>query len=164
MCLELIVEGDNVYVIEPQFRYGGKFQDVFIDEESGIDEIELLFGLAVYGRYGTDELPSLIKPVFDRHYVLMNILIGEGTISEVPSYEDVLKASNGAVSLYIPRKNVGDVIKPDGSVIQMFGKAVISADTREELLSKMRMLQSNLEIKDQNGQNMIISSMSDDFR
>jgi biotin carboxylase len=49
LCLELIVEGDKVYAIEPQFRYGGKFQDVFIEAESGVDEIQLLFDFACNG-------------------------------------------------------------------------------------------------------------------
>ena len=162
LCLELIVEDDNIYAIEPQFRYGGKFQDVFIEAESGVDEIELLFEYAVNGKLGDEILKDRIKDTFDRNYVQMNILVDEGTITQVPSPEEAKNLVNG-VGLYIPRKSVGTVIKPDGSMIQMYGKITLSADTREELLDSMREFQRKMWVLDEHGNNMIIPSMPNSY-
>ncbi|MBR7164257.1 MAG: ATP-grasp domain-containing protein [Clostridia bacterium] len=165
LCLELIVEGDKVYAIEPQFRYGGKFQDVFIEAETGVDEIQLMFDFAVNGKFGDDTLPKQIHADFKRHYVQMNILVDEGTITKVPeeAFVKELITHNGETGLYIPRKTVGTVIKPDGSMIQMYGKITLSADTRQELLDAMRDFQKKMWVLDEKGDNMIIKSMPDSY-
>lgn len=163
LCLELIVEGDSIYAIEPQFRYGGKFQDVFIEAESGIDEIQLMFDYAVNGKFGDETLARKINANFKRHYVQMNILVGEGTITKVPDKKYVKSLLSDKADLYIPRKEVGTVIKPDGSMIQMFGKITLSADTREELLAHMRAFQDKMWVLDENDNNMIIKSMQDEY-
>ncbi|MBQ4516633.1 MAG: ATP-grasp domain-containing protein [Clostridia bacterium] len=164
LCLELIVEGDKVYAIEPQFRYGGKFQDIFIEAESGVDEIQLMFDYSVNGKFGEDDLKNNINADFKRHYAQMNILVGEGTITKIPEPEEVKSLADDAIGLYIPRKSIGTVVKPDGSMIQMFGKITLSADTREELLRLMREFQEKMWILDEKGQNMIIKSVPDDYR
>lgn len=164
LCLELIVEGDRVYAIEPQFRYGGKFQDVFIEAESGIDEIQLLFDFACHGKFGDPDLKDHVNADFARNYVQMNILVGEGTITRVPDEAEVRALTDADLGLYIPRKPVGTVVKPDGSMIQMYGKITMSADTREELLDDMRAFQSRMWVLDENGRNMVIPSMPDDYR
>lgn len=163
LCLELIVDGDEVFVIEPQFRYGGKFQDAFIREETDVDEIELLYHLAVFGNLGTDVSDKGLDLPFKKNYVLMNILIREGEIGKIPSFDDIKALVGDSAKLYVPRKKVGEYIKPDGSVVQMFGKVILSADTRELLLEKMRKLQSHLKVLDVNGENMVISSMSENY-
>lgn len=163
MCLELIVEDGNVYVIEPQFRYGGKFQDVFIEEECGLDEIEDLLKLSVFGRYGEDGLAEKIADKFKRNYALMNILVGKGIISSMPTLEEINKIADNGVSLYIPRKQIGDEIIPDGSVIQMFGKVVVTDNTRGSLLAKMKSIQQKLLILNENGENIVINSMPENY-
>lgn len=162
LCLELIVEGENVYAIEPQFRYGGKFQDIFIEEESGIDQIQLMFDYAVNGKLGDSDLKKRINANFKRHYVQQNLLVGAGTISSMPSREEI-ESIISDLGLYIPRRKKGTIIKPDGSMIQMYGKVTFSADTRQELLQKIRDIQSNLIILDENGRNMVIKSMPDSY-
>lgn len=163
LCLELIVEDGKIYVIEPQFRYGGKFQDVFIRKETGVDEIELLFHLAVYGNLGADMADKELDLPFKRNYVLMNLLIGEGEIGSIPSFDDILAIVGDSAKLYVPRKKVGEYIKPDGSVVQMFGKVILEADTRAELIDKMRCLQQNLQILNTDGENMVISSIGESY-
>lgn len=165
LCLELIVEDGQVYAIEPQFRYGGKFQDVFIEAESGVDEIGLMFDYAVNETFGDETLPQQINADFKRHYVQMNILLREGTITKVPEAEFVknLITYDGETGLYIPRKEIGTEIKPDGSMIQMYGKITLSADTREELLQRMRKFQKEMWVLDEKGENMVIQSMPDTY-
>ena len=93
----------------------------------------------------------------------MNILVGEGTITKVPTEKEVRQLTDAELGAYIPRKRIGTVIKPDGSMIQMYGKILISADTRKKLLADMREFQQKMWVLDENGNNMIIPSMPESY-
>ena len=92
----------------------------------------------------------------------MNILLSKGTIGFIQSPKEVEVFPN--VDEYIPMKKVGDIIEPDGSMVQRFGKVAFSASTRKELLDSMRYFQNNLNILDGNGNKMVISSLSEDYK
>ena len=47
LCLELIVDGNEVYAIEPQFRYGGKFQEVVLMKYSFCLILHVMASLAI---------------------------------------------------------------------------------------------------------------------
>lgn len=159
LCFELIKNNEKIYIIEAQFRYGAKFQEVFLKQEYGLDELEMLLRHALTGKLEGYAL-TLTRP-FNHHYVLMNILLGEGTIASIQPYEEVVKFPH--VDKYIPMYQVGKTIKPDGSMVQRFGKVSLSADTREELVAAMRYFQSNLQILDEDGNNMVIASVGEKY-
>ncbi len=160
LCFELIYANEKIHIIEAQFRYGAKYQEVYLSNEYGIDEVEILLRHALTGNITEYDLSVMDAP-FKRSYALMNILLGKGTIAEIQNPEEVEKFPN--VDKYIPMYEVGTEIIPDGSMIQRFGKVSFSADTREELTSAMRYFQSNLKIKDTDGINMVINSCPSDY-
>ncbi len=156
LCLELINSNGKIYIIEAQFRLGAKYQDVFLQKEQNVDQLAMLLSHALTGKMCGENLENLGTP-FKNHYVLMNILLKKGTISKIQDKNEVDRFPN--VDEYIPMKSIGDVIEPDGSMIQRFGKVALSARSREELLSSMRYFQENLKIYDENGENMVINSL-----
>ncbi len=160
LCFELINSQNKIYIIEAQFRYGAKFQEVFLKEDYGLDELEMLLRHALTGKLEGYELP--LTRDFKRSYVLMNILLSGGTIGSIQDYKEVIEFPN--VDMYVPMYQVGKVIVPDGSMVQRFGKVSLSADTRQELLDAMRNFQNNLEILDENGKRMVIASLSDTYK
>ena len=91
----------------------------------------------------------------------MNILLREGTIGSVPDCGEVMKFPN--VDVYIPVKEAGTRIVPDGSMIQNFGKVSFSADSREELTEAMRYFQEHIQVLDDNGSRMAIKSIGDNY-
>lgn len=157
LCFELIDVAGKIYVIEAQFRYGGKFQEVFLRKEYGLDETEMLLRHALTGKIESASLP-LERP-FRHSYALMNILLREGTIASIPDSEEVMQFPN--VDAYIPMKGIGTKIAPDGSMVQNFGKVSFSAKNRDELLSSMRYFQEHIYIPDENGSSMVIKSVPD---
>lgn len=161
LCLELIHSNNKIYIIEAQFRFGAKMQEVFLEREYGIDQLEMLLRHALTGKFEGYDLNRDIKETFSRNYVLMNILLSKGTISQVPEHSEVMKFP--MVDKYIPMKNVGEAIVPDGSMVQCFGKVALSADTREDLLDAMKYLQENLQILDENNDDMVIASVEKNY-
>ncbi len=160
LCFELINENNKIYIIEAQFRFGAKFQEVFLKNDYGIDQLEMLLRHALTGNFTGDYKLPLKRP-FNNSYVLMNILLKKGKISKIQNYDEVVKFPN--VEQYIPMKNIGDIIEPDGSMVQRFGKVSLSASTRQELFDAMRYFQNNLQIIDENGENMVIPSMENSY-
>lgn len=161
LCFELINVNNKIYIIEAQFRFGAKFQEVFLAKEYGLDQLEMLLRHALTGKFEGYDLDNCLQEPFKNSYVLMNVLLAKGVISKIQSYEEVIKFPN--VDEYIPMKKVGDEIIPDGSMIQRFGKVALSAKTRVELLESMRYFQEHLEVIDENGNNMVISSVGEDY-
>ena len=127
-----------------------------------MDEVELLLHHALTGRQGGGSLCQIPGKKFRRAYVLMNILLRRGTIAEVQPYDQVMAFPH--VDMYIPMLKTGTEIKPDGSMVQRFGKVALSADSREELLDAMRYFQTHLQILDENHENMVIPSMGSNYR
>lgn len=163
LCFELIKSAGKIYIIEAQFRFGAKFQEVYLQKEYGIDQLEMLLRHALTGFFtGYDLEKSLKDGEFKKSYALMNILLCAGTIGFIQNDSEVVKFAG--VDQYIPMKKVGDEIKPDGSMVQRFGKVSLSADNREELLSRMREFLAKIQIKDDQGRGMVIPSLNESYR
>lgn len=162
LCFELICSGGKIYIIEAQFRYGAKFQEVFLEQEYGFDEAELLLRHALLGTVGDQEnsaFRKLAEVPFHNCYALMNILLRKGVIKEVPDIREVSQFPN--VDRYIPVLKTGTEIRPDGSMVQRFGKVSFSAPNREALMNAMKHFQNTIKISDENGTNMVIPSIPD---
>lgn len=161
LCFELINVNGKIYIIEAQFRYGAKFQEEFIKSEYGIDQLEMLLRHAFTGKFEGYDLNLLRHNTFKNSYALLNILLANGTINKIQSYDEVTEFPN--VDTYIPMKKVGDIIKADGSMIQRFGKVAFSAASRSELLNAMKYFQNNLQIYDVDNRNMVINSVEETY-
>ena len=161
LCFELINSDNKIYVIEAQFRLGAKYQDVFLKRESCVDQLEMLITHSITGKMDNYNLENEIPVAFKNNYVLMNILLGKGTIKKIQSFDEVSDFPN--VDEYIPMKKEGDIIEPDGSMVQRFGKVALSAPDRGELIKSMKYFQDNLKILDENMENMVIKSLSEDY-
>ncbi len=161
LCFELINCNGKIYIIEAQFRFGAKFQEVYLKKEYGLDQLEMLIRFAITGEFAGYDLTSLNEKRFKNSYVLMNILLARGTVGKIQEASEVIKFPN--VDIYVPMKKIGDVIEPDGSMIQRFGKVSLAAPTRSELLKAMRYFQSNIDILDTEGKRMVIPSIDEKF-
>lgn len=157
LCLELIHSGGKIYIIEAQFRYGAKYQEVFLNKEYGFDQLAVLLKLAIDGDFSDYDLTNKLSHDFQKRYALMNILLRKGTITSIQDANEVNSFPN--VDVYIPMQKVGMTIIPDGSMIQRFGKVAFSANTDNELMESMRYFEKNLQILDENGDNMVIDSL-----
>lgn len=161
LCFELINMNDRIYIIEAQFRYGAKFQEEFIKQECGIDQVEMLLRHALTGKLAGYNLQELNDNDFKNSYALLNILLSEGKIAKLPKEDEVLQMP--FVDVYIPRKKEGEVIVPDGSMVQCFGKTAFSAPSRKELLNALKYFQSHLCIFDTENRNMVINSLEENY-
>lgn len=157
LCFELINVNSCIYIIEAQFRYGAKFQEEFLKQEYGIDQVEMLLRHALTGKLAGYDLQKLSSIDFKNSYALLNILLAEGEIAELPNEDEVLQMP--FVNVYIPRKKVGEIIVPDGSMVQCFGKTAFSAPSRKELIDALKYFQSHLCILDTKNRNMVINSL-----
>ena len=161
LCFELINMNEKIYIIEAQFRYGAKFQEEFIKQECGVDQVEMLLRHALTGKLAGYNLKELNDNDFKNSYALLNILLAKGTICKLPKAEDVMNMPH--VDVYIPRKKEGEVINPDGSMVQCFGKTAFSASSRKELLDALKYFQSHLCILDAEDKNMVINSLDENY-
>ena len=70
--------------------------------------------------------------------------------------EDCIK-NNPAVIAYLPRCKVGDTISWSYNVNQRFAELDILSETFEDLVATMDLIQKNIFVEDENGENMIFN-------
>ena len=148
----MISEG-KLYLIETQFRWGGTHFYKFVQQECGVDLLEMMIDYALTGKYDRYSFEGRVNAHFSRHYACQNLQAYPGKISQVSNINKVLALPG--VDWLIQIKNIGDVVPDDGSTAQNFAKLGLSAETEKEIYKIMDNVQKTLVVLDENGNNLI---------
>ena len=148
----MISEG-KLYLIETQFRWGGTHFYKFVQQESGVDLLEMMIDYALTGKYDRYSFKGKLNPHFRRHYACQNLQAFPGRIHKVENVDKTLALPG--VDWLIQIKNIGDKVPDDGSTAQNFAKLGLSAETEKELYHIMDNVQNTLVVLDDQGSNMI---------
>ena len=148
----MISEG-KLYLIETQFRWGGTHFYKFVQQESGVDLLEMMIDYALTGKYDRYSFKGRLNPHFRRHYACQNLQAFPGRIHKVENIDKTLALPG--VDWLIQIKNIGDKVPDDGSTAQNFAKLGLSAETEKELYHIMDNVQNTLVVLDDQGNNLI---------
>ena len=148
----MISEG-KLYLIETQFRWGGTHFYKFVQQESGVDLLEMMIDYALTGKYDRYSFKGRLNPHFRRHYACQNLQAFPGRIHKVENIDKTLALPG--VDWLIQIKNIGDKVPDDGSTAQNFAKLGLSAETEKELYNIMDNVQNTLVVLDDQGNNLI---------
>ncbi|MCC8107078.1 MAG: ATP-grasp domain-containing protein [Clostridiales bacterium] len=156
--VECVVRNDDFYVFEMQFRMGGMRHQDFLLAETGIDTIAMHIRYALTGKFEGWDLSTLNTPYFKKVYCSLNILLNEGTISRISGVEEV-KSLDGVIS-FLPMHQLGDKVELSGTVFQIFAKASLITQSKDELLNLIKQIMEIIVVEDQNGNDMKLESIT----
>ena len=148
-----MISGGKLYMIETQFRWGGTHFYKFVQQESGVDLLEMMIDYALTGKYDRYPFEGKLNPHFKRHYACQNLQSYPGTIKSVENIDKTLALPG--VDWLIQIKNICDKVPDDGSTAQNFAKLGLSAETERELYHIMDNVQKTLIVLDEHGNNLI---------
>ena len=148
-----MISDGKLYMIETQFRWGGTHFYKFVQQESGVDLLEMMIDYALTGKYDRYSFEGKLNPHFKRHYACQNLQAYPGTIKSVENIDKTLALPG--VDWLIQIKNIGDKVPDDGSTAQNFAKLGLSAETERELYHIMDNVQKTLIVLDEHGNNLI---------
>ena len=157
--VECVFRNDDFYVFEMQFRLGGMRHYTFVQEENGIDTLEMHIRYALTGRFEGYDLSKLDTPYYKKTYCSLNILLKDGIISKVEGLE--ILDSLPEVKSKLPMHQLGDKVELSGTVFQIFMKASIVANDYDDLVRVLEIIQEKIKVYDENGKNMLLKIVGD---
>jgi len=153
--VECVARNNDFYVFEMQFRLGGMRHYTFVQAENGIDTLEMHVRFALTGKFDGYDLSRLDTPYYKKTYCSLNMLLKDGIITSVEGLEILDQLPE--VKSYLPMHQIGDKVELSGTVFQIFMKASIVAESKEDLERVLSIIQDNVKVFDENGNNMMLS-------
>ena len=157
--VECVCRNNDFYVFEMQFRLGGMRHYTFVQEENGIDTLEMHIRFALTGKFEGYDLSELDTPYYKKTYCSLNMLLKNGVITKVEGLDVLDRLPE--VKSYLPMHQLGDKVELSGTVFQIFMKASIVAKSYEDLKRVLFIIQDTIKVLDENGDNMMLKILND---
>ena len=147
-------DGNKFRFFDPGLRFPGVDCELVIQRAVGANYMKAMIDIALSGRC---TLPQASKAVYlgDKIASILYLNVRPGKIVSIRN--DDLIQNHPAVVAYLPRCKVGDEISWSYNVNQRFAEIDILAESFEELVQVMDLIQKNIFVEDENGENMIFN-------
>jgi biotin carboxylase len=159
--IQFFVKDNQYYAYDPGFRLQGEAPHIHIAEINKFDHRKMLINFALTGNLGVDDFSDKNDCLFKNGFATtIWVLLKSGSIGNVKGF-DMIKA-NKNVSFVMERFKENDIIEPNmiGTERQVFARIYVQCNQFEELKELIVKFQQILEIKDNNGENMIVDWVS----
>ena len=109
---------------------------------------------ALTGKFEGWNLAECDTPYYKKTYCSLNLLLKDGIISKVEGVEilDTLPE----VKSSLPMHQMGDKVELSGTVFQIFMKVSLVAENFDDLVRVLEIIQNNIKVKDENGEDMLL--------
>ena len=160
MFMQGFVDGDCVRFYDPGLRFPGGEHERMFKHVFGKDVLYPFIEFALTGRISEDSISLSENDVFLKGKVAAQILptLRAGKITEIEGLEEIRKLPN-VVSVF-ERFKLNDEIKATHNVNQRFGEIDIVCDSNRQVVEVSKQIFALLNIKDENGLNMIVSDFN----
>jgi biotin carboxylase len=147
-------DGKKFRFFDPGIRFPGVDCEVVIKQATGINYMKAMIDIALTGKC---EIPNAAEcyKLNDKIASVLYLNVRPGTIKSIVN-DDYIK-ENPSVAAYLPRCKKGDEISWSYNVNQRFAEIDILADTFDELVATMDMIQKKIYVEDEAGENMIFN-------
>ncbi len=148
---QFMVANGCIKAFEMGYRVNGNDDFKVIRKSNDIDFLKMLIHYSITGNMG-DNLDK-DNPLFDKYYCTLCMYLHGGTIKTV-EYEDIKKIENiYDISLL---RGVGKNIIENGTTAQKAMVIKMAAETKEEIIDLIHLVQDNVRFIDEDGKNMLL--------
>ncbi len=156
MLIQMLADGDNVYVIEFSARTGGGVKYILVKDVCGFDVIDAIIDLTEGKKVNAQISPRKYNYISNEF-----VYCKPGVFDHLEGFEE-LKQKNIVKDYYLfKHKGAGfDGITNSGDRICGF---TVTADSPEELLNKHRMVNSTFKVINNSGEDMARHDLLVDF-
>ncbi len=153
ISIQTFFNGETFLVYEAGYRLGGTQSYIFTNEVNGINHMEMMVNYALTGKMSEKDILKQDNPFFNRPCCQRNISLKSGMISKIEGIE-AIKKIGGVLNVTQVHKE-GDVIKNEGARKQLCLRIHIVGDSIEKLSEINDKINSTIDIRDENGNDMV---------
>lgn len=156
--IQFFVQDGVFYAYDPGFRLQGEAPHIHLAHINGFDHRKMLINYALTGVFGEKDFPVKNDYMFKGKIACtIWVLLTEGMIDSIEGL-DKIKADKNVVFI-LDRFKTGDTVNKDwlGTERQVFARIYIVTDTILEMNNKITELKNILKIRDNQGNNMILT-------
>lgn len=157
VAFQTIPDGESIYVYECCLRLTGGMTYKMTEVTSGHNSMRMLLYHSLTGKMCEPEDIKRIDPFFNGMFgSSMAIPLREGTIASVIGEEQILQLKS--VVDFTHYYEIGDTItsKHQNTLDQLFARIMVVDRDQKSVFNVLKGIREILQIKDENGQNMII--------
>ena len=147
-------DGDKFRFFDPGIRFPGVDCELVIQKATGINYMKAMIDIALSGKCDIENANDCYK-LNNMISAVLYLNVRPGKIVNIKG--DELIKNNPAVIAYLPRCKIGDTISWSYNVNQRFAELDILANSFDELVATMDLIQKNIFVEDENGENMIFN-------
>ncbi len=150
--IESFFDGKDKFVFnEMGYRFGGSLTYYPVRYFYGVDQLDLL----IQASLGKVEPQNFVRTQSQRKYCIIPIHIHAGTITAIEGLEEL--KNNPYFYAFAQTWYVGDIIEETGSLRQVFGYLHVLYDDIKQLKETLRHVKNTLQVKDENGKNLLFT-------
>ena len=161
LAIQFFVENNDFFAYDPGFRLQGEAMHIHINYINGFDHRLMLINYALTGSMGVKGLKEKNDFLFlGNHCCTLWVLLNSGIIKNIFGLKKIEKDSS--VIFIMQRFNEGDEVLKNmvGNEKQVLARIYIVSKTKEELVSKINSIKSNLSVIDKDNNEMIIDLLN----
>ena len=161
LAIQFFVENNDFFAYDPGFRLQGEAMHIHINYINGFDHRLMLINYALTGSMGVKGLKEKNDFLFlGNHCCTLWVLLNSGIIKNIFGLKKIEKDSS--VIFIMQRFNEGDEVLKNmvGNEKQVLARIYIVSKTKEELVSKINSIKSNLSVIDKDDNEMIIDLLN----
>lgn len=154
--VQFFVENEKFYAYDPGFRLQGAAPDIVINAINGFDHRKMLINFALTGTMGVKDLAERNDFWFHgKHACTLWVLLRSGVIKDINGLNELQK--DPSVVFVMQRFFEGDEVSESmvGNEKQVLARIYIISKTKEELVYKIKAIESILSVIDEDGNDMI---------
>ena len=148
-----VATDDRIVLFECGYRPNGGHDYRLIDSVNGINYMKMMLSHALTGSMADD--PVKDNPDFPEYILTFNLFAHGGTIGSLSGLEEVNCMGGVLVAEYM--HDVGEKIVDNNTLFQRVFRTVIKGKNVNKIADTIRQIQSTVQVKDINGENMLYS-------
>jgi biotin carboxylase len=155
--IQFFVGSDQFYAYDPGFRLQGEAPHLYLNKINDFDNRKMLINFALRSSTQEPDLKEKNDPYFKGKFAgTLWVLLKEGEIGQIIGLDNVKQVP--AIFQVIQRLYAGDKVSKEmiGTERQVFGRFYIVADSQNELVENIKLIQNTLLIVNTNNEDMVL--------
>jgi phosphoribosylaminoimidazole carboxylase (NCAIR synthetase) len=157
LLIQFFVDSDDFYAYDPGFRLQGEAPHLYLKHFNNFDQREMLLRFALTGKMFGSNFQSFNDFRFKGQYgTTLWVLLKVGVIGAINGIEEI-KANSNVIQI-MQRFQVGDSVTADmvGTERQVFARIYTVAQTYDESVKLLKIINDNLLVTDERGISMVL--------
>jgi biotin carboxylase len=153
--LQAFIDNDRICCYEMGCRIAGAQGHKIISAVNDINALQMLVNYHLTGKMSGWDVRTADNPKFPKMACKLTPLLKTGKIDSIIGLDEIEELPG--VKEIVPVHKEGDIVDKEGTLEQIFVRIFLVADNKYSLATVIDQIQNTLQVKDENGQNMLLN-------